>query len=152
MLIYTCLEEGRVLPYEVLEGIVKNGCDLMLTTNKEFPPSDKYKAQNIQRLLKDFKDDYFIFIDSDVVMTDKDTITKMKLALTYNPIVTVPTKPGHIKANFPDVMPHAICGIRSDYIDIFKFYLKTDGCTYCNFLKVHQPAVLWDLQAYELKK
>lgn len=150
MLIHTALPEGRELKKEVLEGIINNDCNLMIATNSD-APSERGKAENIKRLLQHFDGEYFIFMDCDVVMQDVDTIEKLKLAMAYHPIVTIPTKRGHTKTNFPDIMPHGICGIRKDFLNIFKEYLNSDGCVYCNFLSVHKPVVLWDMQAYELK-
>ena len=154
MLIYTCLANGQILKNEVLEGIIRNDCDLMAITssNGEKTHSERNKSDNILEILKHFDDDYFIFMDSDVVMCDKNTIAKISQALKYNAVVTIPTKACHTKHNFPEIMPHAIIGIQKRMIETLKYFLHQEGCAYCEFCKVNLPSVMWNTQAYEITR
>ena len=151
MLIYTCLANGQILNNEVLEGIARNECDLMAITsdNGSKTHSEENKSKNIKELLKHSDEDYFIFMDSDVVLVERNTISKLIQALKYNAVVTIPTKPSHTKHNFPEVMPHAIIGIQKRMIETLKYFLNDAGCAYCNFCKVNLPTVMWNIQAYE---
>lgn len=153
MLICTCLANGQTLSRDFLRylGLQTEIFDLCVVSGARNTISHEIgKNENLHKIL-DFVNEDLYFIDSDVILLDKDTLHKLKTALLDFPAVTIPSKPEHNEANFPLVMPHACSGIRKELIPELRRHLKGSLCSYCELFKKIKPHVLWDTRAIEVK-
>jgi len=133
MTIHTVCKYGECLSPEVLDGVVKNNCHLMVISSCS--DNDKKDRKNICRnwrtAMAYCNEDVFIGMDSDIVLAENNVLELVK-NITDNNIdfAWIAVNPGN---------SHGIWAVSKKIIDKVPFEIIENDCPICNWrIKINE--------------
>lgn len=126
--INTICKFGHAIDKEVLSGVILNNCNLKVFSSESYD-REHFDRRNIffnwKHALKNNTDNYFIGMDSDIVLKDT-SVAELFLNIKDNDMICFPVKDRKIS--------HGIWIVKKEIIEKVPFEFKEGTCPLCNWI------------------